>query len=433
MSDFLHRLADRAAGRVATVQPRLPALFEPATAGPRFDLADQGPLTNPGLGLRGPERGLVGDDAVTGRVWAGPAAVGSQFDGVGRVPVVPDAGFGRGRGHGPVGDDAVTGRVWAGPAAVGPQFDGVGRAPGVPESEGGLVGEGPGAGRVRVGPAEAGPARPTALRPESADDAVTPTAAAPPGPPGGRRRGTGDRPDMPARATVEPTSVVPAPVSAEDPPSPGTAAPVVTESVAAAPVSRSTLTDQPAIMVRSTEATRPAGGPTRTGDRRGPAPAEPAATAFREPVPQFTRATGRMDVEPAASPPPEPPPGLPQIPSAGTASRAPGHPNTVVRVAPDAPAAGAVFERLAERAVPPASAVVPASTAAPRPDVARRQLSGQTQDAPASAAPTIHVTIGRVEVRASTPAPAVQRPRSQPPPASSLENYLRRRARGGTQ
>jgi hypothetical protein len=44
--------------------------------------------------------------------------------------------------------------------------------------------------------------------------------------------------------------------------------------------------------------------------------------------------------------------------------------------------------------------------------------------------PTIHVTIGRVEVRA-TPPPAESRPKAMKPAAMSLEAYLERRATGG--
>ena len=47
-------------------------------------------------------------------------------------------------------------------------------------------------------------------------------------------------------------------------------------------------------------------------------------------------------------------------------------------------------------------------------------------------APTVHVTIGRIEVRATPPAPALPAPRqeSRPAPALSLNEYLRRRDEG---
>lgn len=45
--------------------------------------------------------------------------------------------------------------------------------------------------------------------------------------------------------------------------------------------------------------------------------------------------------------------------------------------------------------------------------------------------PVIQVTIGRIEVRATQPAPQPSRPRSAAPNAMSLEEYLRRRSRRG--
>jgi len=51
--------------------------------------------------------------------------------------------------------------------------------------------------------------------------------------------------------------------------------------------------------------------------------------------------------------------------------------------------------------------------------------------AAAAAAPTIHVTIGRVEVRATPPPPAGSRAKATLPSVMSLEEYLGRRAAGG--
>jgi hypothetical protein len=45
--------------------------------------------------------------------------------------------------------------------------------------------------------------------------------------------------------------------------------------------------------------------------------------------------------------------------------------------------------------------------------------------------PSIHVTIGRVEVRATPPPPAGSRDKPTLPPVMSLEEYLGRRAAGG--
>jgi hypothetical protein len=47
----------------------------------------------------------------------------------------------------------------------------------------------------------------------------------------------------------------------------------------------------------------------------------------------------------------------------------------------------------------------------------------------ATTEPTIHVTIGRIEVRATSPAPAA-RPKSAPAPTMSLDDYLRTRGGG---
>jgi hypothetical protein len=46
-------------------------------------------------------------------------------------------------------------------------------------------------------------------------------------------------------------------------------------------------------------------------------------------------------------------------------------------------------------------------------------------------APTIHVSIGRIEVRANPAPKAPLRERPSAPAAVSLEDYLRRRSKGG--
>ncbi len=51
-------------------------------------------------------------------------------------------------------------------------------------------------------------------------------------------------------------------------------------------------------------------------------------------------------------------------------------------------------------------------------------------DRPAEAAPTIQVSIGRIEVRAVPPPPPSAKPRAGPAPMT-LEEYLRQRNGGG--
>jgi hypothetical protein len=77
------------------------------------------------------------------------------------------------------------------------------------------------------------------------------------------------------------------------------------------------------------------------------------------------------------------------------------------------PARGGALSSLGVRPLIPAARIIPAPVAT----------------APRMSEPTIHVTIGRVEVRA-TPPPAPSRPRAQitAPPVMTLEEYLRRRS-----
>ncbi len=66
----------------------------------------------------------------------------------------------------------------------------------------------------------------------------------------------------------------------------------------------------------------------------------------------------------------------------------------------------------------------------PAPMPARREAGRHSLASPPPAPPSIQVTIGRVEVRASTPA-TVPPSRAKKEPAMSLETYLQRRAEGG--
>lgn len=104
----------------------------------------------------------------------------------------------------------------------------------------------------------------------------------------------------------------------------------------------------------------------------------------------------------SVTPPPAPqPPAAPQSRKPADSAAAPGMPQ---RVVPQQ-------TRLALRPVslPP---VAPAASARP------------------SVAPTIQVTIGRIEVRATPPAPATPRKAPPKPAAMSLEDYLKQRSEG---
>lgn len=92
---------------------------------------------------------------------------------------------------------------------------------------------------------------------------------------------------------------------------------------------------------------------------------------------------------------------------------------------------GASQHQPAPPATVPTPALVvarPQVTHAPRAEPAAPQATKEAL-AP-EVAPTIQVTIGRVEVRATPPAPALKRPRAKPP-AMSLDEYLRQRNQGG--
>ncbi len=67
-----------------------------------------------------------------------------------------------------------------------------------------------------------------------------------------------------------------------------------------------------------------------------------------------------------------------------------------------------------------------ATPSAPRQAPARSEAS-VVDEAAAQPAPTIHITIGRIEVRAVAPAPSIA---SAPPPRSALQDYLRARQEG---
>jgi len=81
-------------------------------------------------------------------------------------------------------------------------------------------------------------------------------------------------------------------------------------------------------------------------------------------------------------------------------------------------------------------APLPPPPAAPRlviPPAPRRlpETRSERQDHGGNAAPPVHVSIGRIEIRATTPPRAPVRKESSAPQPLGLDDYLRQRARGG--
>jgi len=77
-----------------------------------------------------------------------------------------------------------------------------------------------------------------------------------------------------------------------------------------------------------------------------------------------------------------------------------------------------------------ASQPIEAVTAHP-PVLAHTRKAAAEQPAAQKAAPTIRVTIGRIEVRAVVPAPPTPRPAAEPRmPALPLDQYLKQRGEG---
>ena len=135
---------------------------------------------------------------------------------------------------------------------------------------------------------------------------------------------------------------------------------------------------------------------TPARDRSAP-PAEPPATERR---PQVEPVIRRVEVERVFTPIPPPPAATP--------------------AAPPAPAAPA-------QAIPSVAPVPPILQ--PRVQIVERDPFPTRREEPATE-PVIHVTIGRIEVRA-TPAPKFPvRDRKVARPAVDLEEYLRQRAKG---
>ncbi len=80
-------------------------------------------------------------------------------------------------------------------------------------------------------------------------------------------------------------------------------------------------------------------------------------------------------------------------------------------------------EGVGEREQPP---LVPANKMNSSETPAPSAFAADMADRHGSAAPTIHISIGRIEVRANTAPPPASRPRTEPKPTQSLADYLKR-------
>jgi hypothetical protein len=172
-----------------------------------------------------------------------------------------------------------------------------------------------------------------------------------------------------------------------------------------------------------------------TGPRRARATPSPGPVAAEKedgrrpaPEPQERPApppTQRPRVRPRSSEvtsPPSPQPEPARVESTPAGPSATDAPRESVSLRP--PDAPSPRPPLGARTIEPSSLHRPAP-----PDRSPRDAGAPERAAPA---PTVHVTIGRVEVRATHAPAASARPRSAPPPVMSLDEYLKRRAEGGT-
>lgn len=259
------------------------------------------------------------------------------------------------------------------------------RLPGLfePSTVGGLMGE-------------------TASRSEGLSEAEPPARTAPDQPPSPLRpRGV-----VPRATPASPPQ--PAPIQ---PPSgeqrPREASPVPARGNRAAPAVEETAT-LPEVVGPLTRPQRREGGVSPPGPQSGPAAeaARPAALKAPPPEPLAPQPQPSDAVEPAATP-------VDRLPGHETARIDRSGPTRLRVAAPPAPVTAA----------PPLAEPAPAPTRSES-RAARIQTSSPT-------APTIRVSIGRVEVRLlAPPAPPSPSPLSQRKPAISLDDYLRGRHGG---
>jgi len=200
--------------------------------------------------------------------------------------------------------------------------------------------------------------------------------------------------------------------SADDPRDvrqPGRAVPGVAVAVAAEP---------------ARHATEPPGGhviaaPEAPAARRGRPRSALSTDAGRVADPADHRTTGPLTAN--SAPPGEhgPTPGWPVHLAEAAAPD--------LLVAPDMPTASAL------PVLPDLSATrgLPASLGlAAVPFAAASRVGSRTPEPPGEPAPVVHVTIGRIEVRAVRTDPLAESPRPLAPPVMSLDDYVRQRSRG---
>ncbi|HEV7401755.1 MAG TPA: hypothetical protein VGO11_02470 [Chthoniobacteraceae bacterium] len=187
----------------------------------------------------------------------------------------------------------------------------------------------------------------------------------------------------------------------------------------------------PALSTPATLEPRPAllVAPAPWPDREPPAAAEPLAPA-RSPVGEVVpaRPPAGDDAEPVEPAAPRPRPAVAalaslQRPPDRDAPRVSEHVTSTAAAAP-APAIEPIAKPGAQVPVPPPALV-------PMPPAPRmRAGENARRDAPAPP-PAIHVTIGRLEIRAQMPPPGSPRARPSKTAATDLAEYLRRRSGGG--